>query len=150
MSKLAVLGCSAMLLLLGQSQQHENFSKYKAVEAYEIRPGILMMPKYAADGQVCEIGLERRRYSPESISLDGDIPDKDLDEIVDEIVPPAERGLKDEIERTNEDGGGLTTFRNYENVSVQIFSHVLYDAKRKIKAEPNIAVIISWKNRKCD
>jgi len=109
-----------------------------------------MMPKYAADGQVCEIGLERRRYSPESISLDGDIPDKDLDEIVDEIVPPAERGLKDEIERTNEDGGGLTTFRNYENVSVQIFSHVLYDAKRKIKAEPNIAVIISWKNRKCD
>ena len=142
-----------MLLLLGQSQQHENFSKYKAVEAYEIRPGILMMPKYAADGQVCEIGLERRRYSPESISLDGDIPDKDLDEIVDELAPPAERGPKVEgLLGWSEDidGGGMTTHRDYENVSVQIFSHVLDNARRNMKVETNVAVAIKWKNRKCE
>jgi len=148
--KFAGVVCTLLLPLILANSPGDKFAKYKAVEAYEIRAGILMMPKYAADGQVCEIGLERRRYSPEMIRLDGDIPDKDLNDIVDELAPGAERGPKDEIERTDEDGGGMTTSRNYENVSVQLFSHVLNNARRDTKVEPNIAVSIKWKNRKCE
>jgi hypothetical protein len=29
-------------------------AKYKAVEAYEVRPGILVFPTYSEDGEVCE------------------------------------------------------------------------------------------------
>ncbi len=46
---------------------HEDFTKYRAVKAFEVRPGILMMPSYSADGQVCEIGLEDLHYSPELV-----------------------------------------------------------------------------------
>jgi hypothetical protein len=59
MSKLFGLVVVAMFLLPTVNPAHEKFAKYKAVEAYEIRPGILMMPRYSADGQVCEIGLEK-------------------------------------------------------------------------------------------
>ncbi len=149
-SSLLVWFVRFLLPLILANSPGDKFAKYKAVEAYEIRPGIFMMPSYAKDGQVCEIGLERRRYSPEAIQLDGGIPDKDLNDIVDELAPDAERGPKDEIERTDEDGGGMTTYRNYENVSVQIFSHVLNNARRDMKVERNIAVSISWKNRKCE
>ena len=47
MSKLPYLPCATTLLL-----------------AYEIRPGVLVMPRYAQDGQVWEVGMEKRRYSP--------------------------------------------------------------------------------------
>jgi hypothetical protein len=154
MSKLVVFVCSALLLTLNGNPDRDKFSKYKTVEAYEIRPGILMMPSYAEDGQVCEIGLERRRYSPELIRLDADIPDKDLDGIIDELAPTAERGPRSKgvlgYDLSETDGGGMTTIRDYENVSVQISSHVLDNVRRNMKVEPNVAVTITWKNRKCE
>jgi hypothetical protein len=143
-----------LLLTLSGNPDRDQFSKYKAVEAYEIRPGILMMPSYAADGQICEIGLERRRYSPEVIRLDADIPDKDIDGIIDELAPDDVRGSRAEgilgYDLIETDGGGMTTIREYENVSVEIFSHVLDNARRNMKIEPNVAATIKWKNRKCE
>jgi len=113
-----------------------------------------MMPTYAANGQVCEIGLEKRRYSPEVIRLDADMSDKDLNEIVDEFAPADERGPRDDglhgADMTLGDGGGMTTLRDYENVSVQIFGHVLNNARRDTKVEANIAAVIKWKNRNCE
>jgi hypothetical protein len=153
MSKLATFACTALLLMLNGNPDRNQFSKCKTVEAYEIRPGILMMPSYDANGQVCEIGLERRRYSPEVIRLDADIPDKDLGEIIDGLAPDAERGPRSEgllaYDLIETDGGGMTTTRDYENVSIDIFSHVLNNARRNMKVEPNVAVTIKWKNRKC-
>jgi hypothetical protein len=151
--KLAIFVCSLLLLTLSGNPDRDQFSKYKTVEAYEIRPGILMMPSYAADGQVCEIGLERRRYSPEVIRLDSDIPDKDLNEIIDELVPASERGPRSKGligEEVEIDGGGMTANSDYENVSVQTFSHVLNNTRRNMKFEPNVAATIKWKNRKCE
>jgi hypothetical protein len=60
MPKLIKVAWIAFILLpvaKAQTDQHNShFSNYKAVEAYEIRPGILMMPRYAKDGSVCEVG----------------------------------------------------------------------------------------------
>src|SRR5271154_3302293 len=69
MLKLIVLAFAAVLLLAAANPEHDKFAKYKSVEAYEIRPGILMMPRYSSDGQVCQIGLEKLHYSPETIRL---------------------------------------------------------------------------------
>lgn len=38
MSKMVVLSCTSLLLLLAAGP-HDEFTKRKAVEAYEIRPG---------------------------------------------------------------------------------------------------------------
>ncbi len=97
----------------------EGFAKYKAVEAYEIRPGILMMPSYSADGQVCEIDLEVRHYSSELVRLDSDLSRTEIDQILDEVVPDSERGpkAKDPLGTLiTRSGGGLTTDIDFEHV----------------------------------
>jgi len=146
---------TALFLVLVAGPRNEKFSKFKAVETYEIRPGILMMPRYALDGQVCEIGLERRHYSPGKIYLSSTLSSKDIDQIVDELAPANERGpmvkedggLEDLI---LESGTQLTTMVSYENISVKTYSNVSPSSnKRKIVAD-DIAATITWKNRKCN
>ncbi len=113
-----------------------------------------MMPRYAADGQVCEIGLERRHYSPELIRLDAEMPQETLDQVIDELAPPAERGEKSkEIldgEISDEAGPGMTSTSSYEHVSIDRFSRVLSHSKRGETIEANVAATITWKNRKCE
>lgn len=153
MSKLVGLACSAMLLLLAARPQSDRFSKYKAVEAYEIRPGILMMPRYSADGQVCEIGLERRHYSPEEIHLDSTLSRNLIDQIADELAPASERGKRiTEIGMGGlivQAGNGITTNTEYENVSIQIYSNVLPPSRKREIVVDDVAATIHWKNRKC-
>ena len=148
-SGIIALVFSSMLLFLAAKPQNDKFSKYKSVEAYEIRPGILMMPRYAEDGQACEIGLERRHYTPEVIHLESSIWREDVDELVDEFAPVNERGAKSKSETTIEDGGCRTTFVDYENVSVRIYSSAKYRGKRAAFVDEGVAVTIKWKNRKC-
>lgn len=148
-----VLTGSSMLMFLAAKPQSDKFSKYKTVEAYEIRPGILMMPRYAEDGQVCEIGLQRRHYTPEVIKLDSGLERKDIDEIVDELAPVSERGPKSKdfggLDMIITAGVGMSTNIEYENISVQLFSHVVSGRKRISFIDDNVAATIIWKNRKC-
>jgi hypothetical protein len=37
-------------------------TKHRRLNAYEVGPDILMTAPFAADGQVCEMALEPRRY----------------------------------------------------------------------------------------
>src|SRR5208282_383403 len=94
MSKLIGLACVFMLLFPTMKPQSKKFSKYKAIETYEVRPGFLIMPRYSDDGLVCEIGLEKLHYSPEMIRLDSSLSREEIDQIFDELVPADERGPK--------------------------------------------------------
>lgn len=142
----------AMLLLASTGPVREEFSRYKAVEAYEVRPGVLLMPRYSADGQVCEIALERLEYSPEKINLDPDLSREEIDQIVQEVVPPEDRGptppdfLKSLISRA---GNSITTTTDYENVSVQTVGQVLAESHRHGITEADRVATIRWKHRKC-
>ena len=86
MSKLIASVVAGILLLPALNTGRERFAKYKPVEAYEIRQGILMMPRYSADGQVCEIGLEKLHYSPEMIRVDSSLSREEIDQIFDELA----------------------------------------------------------------
>jgi len=138
-------------LLLTLYPQKDVFTKYKAVEAYEAQPGILAFPTYAEDGRVCEIGIERRHYSPELIKLDPSLSREEIDKTVDELAPPAVRGQKWDSPLNDimlVAGRGRTTVVEYENVSVQIESAVI-GVPGKEKTVDNVAAVIQWKNRKC-
>jgi hypothetical protein len=150
MSKLIGLACTAIFLLACCPPQSDRFLKYKTIEAYEIRPGILMMPRYSADQQVCEIGLQNLHYSPGMIRLDSSLSRKEIDQIVEELVPASEKGPRaKDFEGTlvTQGGHSLTTNTDYENVSIQIYSDAS-PGQGGITVDDVLATI-KWKNRKC-
>jgi hypothetical protein len=147
-----ILSATCILLLLPTVSSETNpMAKYKAVEAHEVRPGILMFPTYSENGQVCEIGLERRHYSPEMIRLDSNLSREDVDAIVDELAPGSERGPKSggpsgDLMLLN--GPEMTTLEQYENVTVKIESMVVAQSKKTTTID-EVAAVIIWKHRKC-
>jgi hypothetical protein len=153
MSKLIGLIFAAMLLFPSANPDREKFAKYKAVEAYEIRPGVLMMPSYSSDGQVCEIGLEKLHYSPETIRLGFSLSRKEIDQIFDELVPPDERGPQSKDfagTLLTQPGGSITTYIGFQNVTIQIYGDVSPSAgKGATGVDEVVAATLIWKNRKC-
>ena len=148
MLKLSILACVAALLFLPARPQNGKFAKYKAVEAYEIRPGILMLPKYAEDGQVCEITLETTNASSKTINLTPTLPRKTVIELVDELAPVDERGSRtmdfgrDYISQHS--GESVTTFAEWENVAVDI-----YGRASTRSGAGDVVAEIWWKKRTC-
>jgi hypothetical protein len=144
MSKTIGFACTVMCLFLSVRPQNDKFLKYRAVESYEIRPGILMMPRYSEDGQVCEVAVERRHFS----NLDSTIPREMLTQIADELVPAGERGpVNPNLGReylSAYSGNGVTTFADYKNVSIHIFG-----VASPIGFAGDIVAVIRWNNRRC-
>jgi hypothetical protein len=145
MSKLIGFACAVMVLFLFGKPQSDRFSKYRAVEAYEIRSGILMMPSYASDGQLCQIELEKRHYSNETAFLDPKLPHEVMMQIIDELVPPSERGPQTmnfgKEYMSAYSGNSVTTFAEYKNVSIDIY--------REASSAGDVVAMIRWKNQGC-
>jgi hypothetical protein len=141
---------STCLLALVASPCSDRFHKYNAVEAYEIRPGIMMVPVFAASGDLCEIGIEKRRYSDNRVDMDAAMPEEQIISMFDELVPREERGglwgnLPADSEIGRSDLGMLTTVIPYKNVSLE-----MYGKKDRPDRQKYIAAIISWNNQQCN
>jgi len=145
MRKLIGLACAIALLLLPATPQNEEFSKYKRVEAYEVRTGVLMMPRYAANGQVCKIVLQKEHYVDGVVDLDSTLPREAVTQIFDELVPPSERGpltTNKEFDRLSVyTGNSVTSLHDYENVS--------FDISRLSSSTGDIVAVIQWKGQTC-
>jgi hypothetical protein len=85
------LGLVLALALRSQSVADLN-AKYLVVTSYEVRPGILMFPRYTDDGQVCEMSVARQDTTRSGLYLDSRISNKLANDIANELVPPAARG----------------------------------------------------------
>lgn len=152
MPKFVSLSLTILLMLNAATTMQQRFAKYRKIEAYEIRPGILLMPRYTDDNEVCEIGLEKLHYSPSLIRLDSGLSRKEIDEILDELVPADERGKpsKDTVGNLITRGGhSLTTNIEFENVSIQIYGATApSDRKNEITVNEVVATV-KWKHRIC-
>ncbi len=153
---LVLITAVSSLVAVAQGTQGRMFSRYRGIEAYEVRPGVLMIPRFTTDGQLCEIGLQPLYYSPEGINLNSINPfnasnsifsPEAINQIFDELVPAQERGPRPRnlIEQgsTDIDGGGMVTNEEWENVSIQISSTFLPSGNTDVYAT------LSWKHRKC-
>ncbi len=153
MSKLIGLVVAVMLFLPTATPDRQRFANYQAVEAYEIRPGILMMPRYSVEGQVCEIGLEKLHYSPEKIRLDSDLSRQEISQIFEELVPSTERGPKPtsllEQGMTTVSGRGMVSDEEYRNISIRIFGEYSPADGKDGATLDEVAATLTWKNRKC-
>jgi hypothetical protein len=145
MTKLTGLACVIAFLLLPANSQNERFSKYKRVDAYEGRPGILIMPRYAASGQVCRIVLQKEHYADGVADLDPTLPREVVSQLFEELVPPSERGpltTNKEFDRLSlYAGNSVTSFHDYENVS--------FDISRLASSPGDIVAVMQWKGRSC-
>jgi hypothetical protein len=146
-SKFIGSACAALLLFAGAADRG-RFAKYKAVETYEVRPGILMMPTYTGDGQVCEIVIERHHYVGGVANLYTTIPREEVLKIVDELVPASERGPADtklgDRPVSLYSGNSVTTVSDYANVSIDIVGQASSPGNAG-----DMVALIRWKNRKC-
>lgn len=145
MSRLIWLACVAALLLPLAERGGGRWSKYVRVEAYEIRPGVLILPKYSGDGELCEAVIEKEHYQDGVVDLDSTLPRKVVAGIFDQVAPPAKRGpftIDKELEGLSlYGGGGVTTFVDYKNVSL--------DMSRATSDAGYIVAVIAWKRRGC-
>ena len=150
MCKLVGLSIAILLLfdpgMIGQQQ----LTKYRKIEAYEVRPGILMMPKYTSDNQICEVGLQRLQYSPEHIRLDS-LSSQEIDQILDEVAPTEERGKRSNSLADNlvtQSGSSMVMITDFENVTLEIYGSTT-PSKHKGFNLDNLVATIKWKNRVC-
>jgi hypothetical protein len=137
------------LLCLVATGQSNPLTKYKAVEAYEIRPGIIAFPKYAGDGQVCEVGFEKRLYSPEKVTLDFAMSRGEIDAVVDELAPASQRGIRSRrsikgLNTITGIGHAMREIEDYENVTVRLETTFARSAENEATV-----VIVAWKARVC-
>ena len=148
-----IMATLIMLIMLNANPTtQQRFANYRKIEAYEVRPGILMMPRYTSDGRVCEIGLERLHYSPNLIRLDSDLSRKEIDQILDELVPADERGKppKDATDTLiTKSGRAMTTNIGFENVLIRIYGATSPSNKRNETTVNEVIATIKWKQRIC-
>jgi hypothetical protein len=118
-------------------------SKYGApFKAFEIRPGIMMTVKFGENNQASEIRIERHAATDSKVYLDTTIPSYLSKEIVDELVPVAERGAKTGFSGLGFIvGGSLTSQDDYENVNI------IYYSSQSKECSGLVAIVIKWKNR---
>lgn len=146
------LACGGALLAFSQSPHNEKFSGFRTVEAYEIPSDILMMPRYAENGEVCEIGLQKRLYFPGKVSVIDDMSREEIEKVFEELVPVSERGPQSaglQAHQILEDGSVVTDTFDYENITLEIDGKILPSKRHEIVEEPLVA-LIHWKNRKCN
>lgn len=118
-------------------------SKYGVpFKAYEIRPGIMMTVKFDENGQASEIRIERHAATDSMVYLDTTIPPFLSKDIVEELVPVAERGTKGEFSGLIliTGGSGIST-DDYENVAI-----TYYTSESK-ECGGLVAIVIKWKKR---
>ena len=145
MAKLIGFGCVVALLLPLAEPQGGRFSKYAPVKAYEITPGVFVMPKYSEIGQLCQAVIQKDHYTGGVADLDSALAPKVITQIFDQLAPSAERGaftIDKELEGLSlYGGGGVTTFLDYKNVSL--------DMMRPASSPGYVVAVITWKNRGC-
>ena len=150
-----LIGMAVALFIAGTSQS-ERFSKYKVLEVYEVRPDVLAMPRYSENGNLCEIDLQRHKFSSEEIALDSLLSQDEIEEVADDLLPASERGRRlSDLSHTSWEGQTAVTYEEFENISIEIYSSLIIKSEDlPLKPGANIDVsdrvaTIQWKQRKC-
>jgi hypothetical protein len=131
---------------LGQTEGQLG-SRFKKLVAFEIRPGIVAFPTFSIGGNVCRLTIQKMRpFESRNSDSDQMIPSTLVDQLVDEVVPPAERGRPSKYLSTESyiSGGAAFIKQDYENVSVSIYGTSVVE-----KANGATLIIIAWRNRTC-
>jgi hypothetical protein len=144
MAKVCVLLLTLVVAALGQTSADLG-AKYPQVTAYKVRPDVLMTARFAADGQVCDMTLEKRQRTDTEISFGDSFSKKEVQDLMDDLVPENERGRNlTRALNENVDGDFITANLTYENVLFRV-----YGILRSKDAAGDKVIIITWPKRPC-
>ena len=120
-------------------------AKYPRVTAYKVRADVLMLARFASDGQVCEMTLEKREKTDVGIVFGNSFSEKEIQSLLAELVPENERGrnLTRPLNGTI-DGGFITTDYTYENVLIRV------NGITRPEPAGNMVITITWPKRTCN
>ncbi len=144
MAKTFILLLTLVVAAFGQTSVNLS-AKYPQVISYKVRPDVLLTATFAADGQACEMTLEKREKTDSGIVFGVSFSEKEVRRLVDDLIPKEQRG-KDLTRVLNEniDGDFITTEYTYENVLVRIYGII-----RPAGAAGDRVIIITWPKRPC-
>jgi hypothetical protein len=145
MFKLLLAISSMTFLVVGVSAQTatELANKYTHHEVYEIQPGVQMTAKFAANGLVCEMQVEQAHFGKDGVDMRFGIDTVRLGDLLDQLVPPSERGKKDKSSGMDVGMGQVTeSVERYANVDVHVISTTPNNPTTSV-------AIINWRHRKC-
>ena len=110
-----------LFVLAASGQKESDIEKEYGppTQAYSLSEHIWMTPEYGIDGQICRARLYPKRIASKTNYLTRELPFRELKEVLDRLIPPAQRGFAKDFFGDTELGGGMgwTTYP-YEKVSI--------------------------------
>ena len=144
MVRICILFLVFVVAAFGQTSADLS-TKYPHITAYKVRPDVLMTARFAADGQVCEMTLEKRQKTDTAIVFGSTFSEQEVLSLLDDLVPEAGRGrnLTRALNGTI-DGSFITTDYTYENVLIRV-----YGITRPAGAAGDRVISVTWPKRQC-
>src|ERR1700677_4620654 len=146
MSKLLIALCVALSLAVDGSAQtaSELANKFAHHVVYEVHPGVQMAANFTSNGLVCEMKIEQEHFLTDQVDMTYGIDKDRLNGLVDQLVPPSERGKKDKPQNGMVIGMGQVeeSVERYANVEVHVLS--------TMSNYTTSVAIINWRHRKCE
>lgn len=97
-------------------------------QAYSLSEHIWMTPEYGIDGEICRARLYPKRIALKTEYLAKELPFQELTNVLNRLIPPAQRGSAKEFFGETEIGGGVGWITYpYENVSIVFIFAVKID-----------------------
>ena len=133
---------------VGQSRS-SLASRYRRVDAYELRPGVLATAEFDKEGKVCGITVEKRHTSVSGIELGSTLPRPLVEELISELAPTALRGqpINPKLQKLGNSsifGGMEERLDDYEHVSITVVGDVANDTDPGAKV-----LLVRWKRKAC-
>ena len=127
---------SIWLLASVAGPSSDRFRRYEVIQAYEVRPGIVITPLSTGSGDLCRIDIEKRHYLDNRVDMDADMSKELILSLFDELVPKPERGgpgwkLPADTEISESDLGMLVTRIPYQNVTLAMYGKKTSPDKQK-------------------
>jgi hypothetical protein len=115
--------CAPWGRLASAQTESDLAGRFKKVATFEVRPGINVFPTFEANEAVCRMVVEKRNHVDPNLYADPVIPEMDVDELVDELIPVEQRGNKSKYPRSRSyvADGGYFFKQDYENISVTMY-----------------------------
>jgi hypothetical protein len=153
MSRICILLLILVSVAFGQTSADLS-AKFPEIAAYKIRSDVLMIARFAADGQVCEMELEKRQKTDKGIDVFTKFfSETEVRSLIDDLVPENERG-RNLTPRFNGtiDGSAMTHEYTYENVLVHVYGNARSNDAGYGKNPWDVGyrvIIVTWPKRRC-
>ena len=143
---IATVVVAMFLLTMGAAQTQRRLEeKYPKVNAYLVRPNILLTARYSRDGRVCDMALQPVRWTGDTVLL-FPLSEEETVRVVEELVPESERGkrkgglLDDKLSVFA--GHSINTPYTYENITIEF-------AGTTDKGGADMVAVVTWNGRSC-